>query len=137
MPYAPLPRITLADAMAETHPLFPNICPCVECSPQGHSQTPQATIDVKPSKGTNMQIEPTGVYSIGTAGYGGSHDYCVFENGRTNKFGDPFCHASYVTLQEAERIKHNLESTGAPAKRGALPTQSVDVLIERVARRYQ
>jgi hypothetical protein len=52
MPYAPLPRITLADAMADNHPLFVDTCPCVECSPQGHRQTPQATIDAKPSEST-------------------------------------------------------------------------------------
>jgi hypothetical protein len=39
MPYAPLPRITLADALAEAEPLFPDGCPCAECNPQGHQET--------------------------------------------------------------------------------------------------
>lgn len=52
MPYTPLPRITLADALSDDNPLFPDICPCAECSPVNAQEGPQSTAANKSSEST-------------------------------------------------------------------------------------
>lgn len=44
MPYSPLSPITLADALNDTDPLWPDGCECRECKPQATQEARTATI---------------------------------------------------------------------------------------------